>query len=109
MSKVHIDNILNKAVLGLNDRHDLTHYDTVVYPESSSIVLKELGQKVAAKGGLHFYPDSFIKVSRTDLKFNDEAIDKLPERTKMQVLKIKEKIIKGPGSFKRERKIKYAD
>lgn len=100
MPKTQLDNLLNKSVLGLNNRHDLTTFDTVVYPHSSSNILKELSQKVAAKGGLHLYPDSFVKVSRTDLKFDDEAIDKLPERTKNKVLRVKEKIVKGEGSFK---------
>jgi hypothetical protein len=93
--------MVNKAVMGLNKNYQLNTFDTIVYPKSGSIVLKEMAKQANDKSGnALMVPDAFVKADRSDIKFDMEKIDKLPEKTKKQVLKMIDNIKNSDGEFK---------
>jgi hypothetical protein len=93
--------MVSKAVMGFDKHHPLNKFDAIVYPKSSSVVLKKLTEQLGKKSGVaEMVPDAFVKAARSDIKFDYEAIDKLPDVTKKQVLKTIEKIKTDEGEFK---------
>jgi hypothetical protein len=93
--------MVNKAVIGLSSKHPLNQFDTIVYPKSSSVVLKEMASQADKKSGnATMIPDVFVKAGRSDIKFDMEKIQKLPESTRKQVMKVIDSIKTGDGEFK---------
>jgi hypothetical protein len=92
--------MVNKAVIGFDDEFDLTTYDTIVYPKSSSKILKVLAEQLFKKAGnAKLIPDSFVKLERSQIKFDDEKIETLPEKTKKEVKAVIKRIQTGEGDF----------
>ena len=93
--------LVNKAVIGFDHAFNAASYDTIVYPQSSSVILKKLATQLHNKSGNSFtIPDSFVKASRGEIKFDHAKIDKLPLRTKKEVERIIRKIKSEEGTFK---------
>jgi hypoxanthine phosphoribosyltransferase len=93
--------LVNKAVSGFDSSYSVSSYDTIVYPESSSKILKVLADKLYKKSGNSMkIPDIFVKSSRPEIKFDQEKIDGLPEKTKKEVTKVIDKIRNDEGTFK---------
>jgi len=96
-----IEMLVNKAVIGLDNAVKLNTFDTIVYPTSSSVILKEMGDKAHTKSGnTVLIPDAFVKAARTEINFDFEKINKLPESTKKQVLKMVDAVKSSDGEFK---------
>jgi hypoxanthine phosphoribosyltransferase len=92
-----MDLMLNKSVIGLNHSFPLNEFDAIVYPQSSSLVLKELASKVAEKSGnAETFPDAFVKRTGEDLEVDTAKVDELPEKTKKEVYRALEKA-RGKG------------
>lgn len=93
--------LVNKAVMGFDHAMNASSYDTIIYPQSSSVILKKLATQLHNKAGNTFtIPDAFVKASRGEIKFDQEKIDKLPPRTKKEVERIISKIRSEEGTFK---------
>jgi adenine/guanine phosphoribosyltransferase-like PRPP-binding protein len=93
--------MLNKAVIGLNRFFPLNEFDAIVYPQSSSIVLKELAAKVAEKSGnAESFPDVFVKRTGEDLHLDVDKVEALPEKTKKEVYRALEKAKSKGKNFK---------
>ena len=92
---------VNKAVMGFDKEFKAATYDTIVYPKSSSLVLRELSEQLSDKAGnAVLLPDSFVKLDRADIKFDYAKIEKLPDATKKEVLRAIDKIKEGEGDFR---------
>ena len=93
--------LVNKAVMGVDKDHNLSTFDSIIYPKSSSQVLGIFANQMAMKSGTAvLVPESFVKASREGIKFDWEKIEKLDPKTKAAVLKITEKIKNSDGEFK---------
>ena len=101
ISEAEIHQLINKAVIGFDHEFNAASYDTIVCPKSSSKVLVELADQLYKKSGnATLIPDSLVKLERSEIKFDDEKIEKLPEKTKKEVKKMIERIRNGEGDFK---------
>lgn len=102
LSKESVQLLINKAVMGVNAVHDLSSFDTIIYPKSSSKILTAFSEQLQKKSGVaKLLPDSFVKASREQIKFDWAAINKInkPE-TKSAVIKIADSIKNAEGEFK---------
>ena len=92
---------VNKAVMGFDSTFGSTNYSAIVSPESSSLVLKELTSQLAKKSGVaELFNDSFVKAASTDVKLDVEKVDKLPENTKKEVMRMFGKVTQPGRPFK---------
>lgn len=94
--------LVNKAVMGVNKDYDLSTFDSIIYPKSSSKVLEIFANQLAMKSGTAtLVPDSFVKASRENIKFDWEKIENIKkEDTKVAVIKVTQKIKNSEGEFK---------
>lgn len=93
--------LVNKAVVGFDSIFGANNYDTIVSPVSSSIILTELVEKLRDKSGVaNLFSDAFVKSASTDIKLDMDKVDKLPEKTKKQVLREFSKVIDPNKPFK---------
>jgi hypothetical protein len=93
ISPTDLSLMLNKAVIGINRLFPLNEFDTIIYPQSSSIVLKELAAKVAEKSGnAESFPDVFLKKAGKDLQLDVDKVETLPEANKKEVYQALEKV-----------------
>jgi len=96
-----IDKLINKAVIGFDDKLKANSFDTIVYPESSSSILQKLVAKLNSKSGAaDMFSNAFVKAISTDIKLDNEKVDKLPERTKKEILRAFSKIQNPDKPFK---------
>jgi hypothetical protein len=93
--------LVNKAVIGVDHIHNLASFDSIIYPKSSSRILTALTDQLQKKSGVaKLIPDSFVKASRDQIKFDWEKIENLKPETKASVIKVTDKIKNSEGEFK---------
>jgi hypothetical protein len=101
LNKDSINLLVNKAAIGVDDIHNLASFDTIVYPKSSSKILTAFAEQLHRKSGVSaLMPDSFVKASREQIKFNWAKIDGLDQKTKAAVTKIADTVKGSDGEFK---------
>lgn len=101
LPKDQVQLLVNKAVIGLDKDHKLSSFDSIIYPKSSSVILKELAAQCNKKSGnSEIIPDAFVKAARTEITFDEEKIKKLPDSTRKQVEKMIDHIRNDEGEFK---------
>jgi hypothetical protein len=93
--------LINKAVIGVDEIHNLASFDSIIYPKSSSKILTAFAEQLQRKSGVaKLIPDSFVKASREQIKFDWDKIEKLDPKTKTSVTKITDTIKGAEGEFK---------
>lgn len=101
LNKDSINLLVNKATMGVDDIHNLASFDTIVYPKSSSKILTSFAEQLQRKSGVSaLLPDSFVKASREQIKFNWAKIKDLDQKTKTAVTKIADTVKGSDGEFK---------
>jgi hypothetical protein len=101
LNKDSIQLLVNKAVIGVDNIHNLSSFDTIVYPKSSSKILTAFAEQLQKKSGVSkLVPDSFVKASREQIKFDWTKIEGLDQKTKSAVTKIADTIKGSEGEFK---------
>ena len=101
LSKDSIQLLVNKAVIGVDSVHNLSSFDTIIYPKSSSKILTAFAEQLQRKSGVaKLVPDSFVKASREQIKFDWNKIENLDPKTKSAVTKITDTIRGAEGEFK---------
>lgn len=101
LSKDSIQLLVNKAVIGADSVHNLSSFDTIIYPKSSSKILTAFAEQLQRKSGVaKLVPDSFVKASREQIKFDWNKIGNLDPKTKSAVTKITDTIRGAEGEFK---------
>lgn len=93
--------LVNKAVMGFDHTFNAASYDTIVYPQSSSVILKKLATQLHNKAGnAYTIPDSFVKAARSEINFDYKKIETLQPDTKKEVERVIRKIKKDEGTFR---------
>lgn len=101
LNKDSINLLVNKATMGVDDIHNLASFDTIVYPKSSSKILTVFAEQLQRKSGVSaLLPDSFVKASREQIKFDWTKIESLDPKTKSAVTKITDTVKGAEGEFK---------
>jgi phosphoribosylpyrophosphate synthetase len=101
LNKDSIQLLVNKAVMGVDNTHNLASFDSIIYPKSSSKILTAFAEQLQKKSGVaKLIPDSFVKASREQIKFDWNKIDNLEPKTKNAVTKIADTIKGSEGEFK---------
>lgn len=96
-----IDLLINKAVIGFDDKLDASSYDTIVYPQSSSNILQKLVDKLNSKSGVtNMFSNALVKSASTDIKLDMDKVNKLPDKTKNEVLRAFTKVQTSDKPFK---------
>lgn len=92
--------LLNKAIIGFMHNFNMS-FDTIVTPESSSIILSELSKKLQNKiGSTNIFPSAFVKNATMEIRFDEEKVNELPEKNKNEFIAIYNKVINSGKSFK---------
>jgi hypothetical protein len=92
---------VNKAVMGFDSTFGANNFNAIIAPQSSSLILKDLVEQLAKKSGVaELFSDAFVKSASTDIKLDAEKVDKLPERTKKEVLRAFKKATDPNKPFK---------
>lgn len=94
--------LVNKAVIGIDEKYKLSSFDAIIYPKSSSKILTVFAEQLAKKSGVaELVPDAFVKSSNEDIKFDWEKIQKISnEDTKKSVMKVVDSIKNNREEFK---------
>lgn len=101
ISSKDLQMFVNKAVMGFDTTFGSTNFSAIVAPQSSSLVLKELVSQLEKKSGVaELFIDSFVKAASTDIQLDVEKVDKLPEKTKKEVLRVFNKVTQPGRPFK---------
>ncbi len=100
ISSQDLDLFVNKAVMGFNSKMG-NAFDTIITPKSSSIVLDKLANQLQSKmGNAELFSNAFVKSANTDITFDMEKVNKLPEKSKEQFMKMYSKVIASNSPFK---------
>jgi len=92
---------VNKAVMGFDSTFGANNFNAIVSPQSSSLILKDLtGQLEKKSGAAVRFDEAFVKNASTDIKLDMTKIDKLPEKTKKEVLRAFKKATDPSKPFK---------
>ena len=92
---------LNKAVMGFNKNFNGVSFDTIVTPESSSVALSELANQLKSKlGSTNIFPGAFVKSATMDIKFDEQKVAGLPEKSRKQFMGIYNKMLQSGKPFK---------
>lgn len=99
-----MDLLVSKGVQGLDHRHRLNTFDCIVYPKSSSLLLKEFSKSCEVKSGVaELVPDAFVKSSVADVKFDTDAIERIGNAsTRKQIYKAIDHIKSGESIAMKE-------
>ena len=94
--------LVNKAVIGIDEKYKLSSFDAIVYPKSSSKILTVFAEQLAKKSGVaELVPDAFVKASNDEIKFDWEKIESIGnEATKKSIMKIVDGIKNNKAEFK---------
>lgn len=94
--------LVNKAVIGIDEKYSLSSFDAIVYPKSSSKILTVFAEQLAKKSGVaELVPDAFVKSSNEEIKFDWDKIEKIAnEATKKSVMKVVDSIKNNREEFK---------
>ena len=92
---------VNKAVMGFYKQFG-NKFDTIVTPVSSSKVLTEVANQLHDKMGdnVVMFPGAFVKTANTDIEFDTEKVNALPDKSKGQFMKVLNKIKLSDKPFK---------
>jgi len=72
-----------------------------VSPQSSSLILRDLTEQLEKKSGAaELFDEAFVKNASTDIKLDMTKVDKLPEKTKKEVLRAFKKATDPSTPFK---------
>lgn len=83
-----LDQVVNKAVIGFDNVFGLNNYDTIITPESSSLILSKIANAIESKSGVaNLFTDAFVKSASTDIKLDMDKVNELPEKTKKEVFR----------------------
>jgi phosphoribosylpyrophosphate synthetase len=90
VSESDVNLMINKAVASFNAIDDLSSYDLVVTPKSTSKVLDLMRNAIGAKAGPNTMvsSDLFVKNTIDNIKFDEEKLSKVPEKERNQIVKI---------------------
>jgi hypothetical protein len=96
-----LDTLVNKAILSLNKEFKINSFDTIITPRSTSMILKKLADKAYKKSGnSELFDEAFVKNANTDITYDKERVDKLPEKTKKEFLRSLERSKSIDSPFK---------
>lgn len=90
VSESDVNLMISKAVASFNAIDDLSSYDLIVTPKSTSKVLDLMRNTLGAKAGPNTLvsSDLFVKNTIDNIKFDEEKLSKVPENERKQILKI---------------------
>jgi hypothetical protein len=92
---------VNKAVMGFDSTFGANNFNAIVAPQSSSLILKDLVEQLKSKSGVsELFSEAFVKNASTDIKLDAEKVDKLPEKTKKEVMRAFKKATDPSKPFK---------
>jgi phosphoribosylpyrophosphate synthetase len=91
---------VNKAVIGFDETFNINTFDTILAPQSSSLILSKLVSQLKDKSRAQVFPDSFAKAAVTDIRLDMEKVDKLPEKTQKEVLRAFNRMQENDKPFK---------
>lgn len=92
---------VKKAVMGFDSTFGANNFNAIIAPQSSSFILKDLVEQLEKKSGVaELFSDAFVKSASTDIKLDKEKVDKLPERTKKEVMRAFKKATDPNKPFK---------
>lgn len=101
VSQKDLQMFVNKAVMGFDSTFGSSNFNAIVAPESSSLILKDLVEQLKNKSGSAIlFSDAFVKNTSTDIKLDAEKVDKLPEKTKKEVMRAFKKATDPNKPFK---------
>jgi len=101
ISQKDLQMFVNKAVMGFDSTFGSSNFNAIVAPESSSLILKDLVEQLKNKSGTAIlFSDAFVKNTSTNIKLNVEKVDKLPEKTKKEVMRAFKKATDPNKPFK---------
>lgn len=94
-----LERFVKKGVIALNDRHDLSEFDCILYPKSTSNILTKFAEFAAQKSGVaRLIPDAFVKTATKDITLDFNAFNRLKdERTKKEIIKNLERAQRDPN------------
>lgn len=96
-----MDQIINKAVMGFDREFRISSYDTIITPQSSSLVLDRIAHALQKKGGIvDLFTDAFVKAQPSEIELDLEKVDNLPEKTKKEVYRAFSKATDPTKPFK---------
>jgi len=97
IDKNDIDILVNKAVIGFNSNYNLNSFDTIISPQSSSLILTKLTDQLQAKSGVtQLYSDSFVKTQSDKIQIDQKKFDRVPEKVQKEVSRVFNKV-RTPG------------
>jgi phosphoribosylpyrophosphate synthetase len=91
---------VNKAVIGFDQTFGINKFDTILAPQSSSLILSKLVAQLKDKSRAQVFPNSFAKTSVNDISLDMERVDKLPEKTRKEVLRAFNRMQENDKPFK---------
>lgn len=101
VSQKDLQMFVNKAVMGFDSTFGSSNFNAIVAPESSSLILKDLVEQLKNKSGSAIlFSDAFVKNTSTDIKLDAKKVDKLPEKTKKEVMRAFKKATDPNKPFK---------
>lgn len=101
ISSKNLQLFVNKAVMGFDSTFGTENYAAIVSPESSSLILNELITQLSKKStATKLFSNAFVKAASTDIKLDFDKVDKLPEKTKKEVMRVFSKVTRPGQSFK---------
>jgi hypothetical protein len=101
VSAKDIQMFVNKAVMGFDSTFGTSNFNAIVAPQSSSLVLKDLAEQLEKKSGVaELFSEAFVKSASTEIKLDNEKVDKLPEKTKKEVFRAFKKVTDPEKPFK---------
>jgi len=101
VSAKDIQMFVNKAVMGFDSTFGASNFNAIVAPQSSSLVLKDLTEQLKKKSGVaELFSEAFVKSASTEIKLDNEKVDKLPEKTKKDVFRAFKKATDPEKPFK---------
>jgi hypothetical protein len=92
---------VNKAVMGFDSTFGANNFNAIIASQSSSLILKDLVDQLKSKSGTaELFSEAFVKNASTDIKLDTEKVDKLPEKTKKEVMRAFKKATDPSKPFK---------
>lgn len=102
INKRDLDQLLNKAVIGFDKEFNISSFDTVISPTSSSLVLSDLVDLISKKGGIrNVFNGSFVKSAQDEIQLDIEKVEAVTsEKTKKDIMKAFKKATDITSAFK---------
>jgi chaperonin GroEL (HSP60 family) len=100
-----LERFVKKGVIALDKKHDLTKFNCIIYPKSTSKILTEFAKFASEKSGVaKLIPDALVKVPNEDITLDFAAIGRLKDpKTRKEILRNFNRAVKDPnGNWKRK-------